>query len=135
LIWSAFPYLYLDRGICNKQESYNREAGIIPRNEYFAVVYQDEKPLNVIGTFENEAGQFSFSIFGYELDLAKNMDKLNFGEKILYEFPEDAWYLFDAKNKTLFRNRKSVDERGKRGFGFFTRDTKVGFSSRVYCQN
>ncbi|MBX9975117.1 hypothetical protein [Cytobacillus firmus] len=52
----------------------NIEEGIIPSGEYLAVVYQEGKTVNVIGTYKNEAGVYGMSTFGYGLDLAKILD-------------------------------------------------------------
>ncbi len=74
------------------------ETGIISSKEYISVVYQDGKPVNVIGTYENEAGVFALSTFGYGLELAKKLDNLKEDEKILYEAPIDAWYIYNGKS-------------------------------------
>lgn len=92
--------------------------GIVKSGEYISVVYQDGNPVNVIGTYEKDSGDFEMSTFGYGIDVAQELDKLNAGEWVLSEAPEDGWYLYDGKNvkpltkhtKELMREEKSVKE-------------------------
>ncbi|MBN8203305.1 hypothetical protein [Bacillus sp. NTK034] len=83
--------------------------GIGPSNEYLAVVYQDGKPVNVIGTNKNEAGLFELSTFGFSYELAQKMGKFKGGEIMLFEGPVDAWYTFNGKKlKPLNDNAKEL---------------------------
>lgn len=92
--------------------------GIVPSNEYLAVVYQDGKPVNVIGTYKNEAGLYELSTFGFDFELAQKMDKFKGGEIMLYEGHVDAWYTFNGKKlkplndnaKQLMKAEKTVGE-------------------------
>ncbi|ESU33369.1 hypothetical protein G3A_06720 [Bacillus sp. 17376] len=92
--------------------------GIVPSDEYLSVVYQDGKPINVIGTYKNEAGEFALSTFGYGIDLAKRMDKFKGDEVLLYEGPADAWYLYTGKKikplndpaKQLMKEEKDISD-------------------------
>ena len=64
--------------------------------EYIAAVYQDGKPVNVIGTAKDENGKYTLSTFGYGKNLAVALDnKETNGGKIFYEPPADAWYIFE----------------------------------------
>jgi hypothetical protein len=92
--------------------------GIIKTEEYIAVVYQDATPVNVIGTYEKDSGEFEMSTFGYGVDIGQELDKLSAGEWVLSEAPKDGWYLYDGKTvkpltpytKKLMAEEKSVNE-------------------------
>lgn len=72
------------------------ETGIVPGNEWIAVVYQDDKPVNVIGTFKNENGGFELSTFGYGKGLAEALDRRKtIDGKLFYELPTNAWFLLE----------------------------------------
>ncbi|MFE8697529.1 hypothetical protein ACFYKT_14395 [Cytobacillus sp. FJAT-53684] len=75
-------------------------SGIIGSDEYISVVYQDGVPVNVIGTYENKAGVFELSAFGFGLEFTRNLDKLKLenGEHLLFEAPFDAWYIYNGKS-------------------------------------
>lgn len=130
------------------------DKGVVLSGEYIATVYQDGKPVNAIGTYQNEAGEFALSSFGYSYDLAKKLDKLKGNEKIIYEFPQDAWYLFnDKKVKPLtesaiklmkeekdlaefqkvinerYKNVKNVDNTSGGGYGEITDGETMGMIS------
>ncbi|MEH7444245.1 hypothetical protein V7201_18180 [Bacillus sp. JJ1122] len=92
--------------------------GIIKTEEYIAVVYQDGIPVNVIGTYEKASGEFEMSTFGYGVDIAQELHKLNAGEWVFSEAPKDGWYVYDGKTvkpltqqtKKLMAEEKSVKE-------------------------
>lgn len=85
------------------------DLGIKESNEFVAAVYQDGKPVNVIGTVKDENGDFVLSSFGYGVDLAVALDrKKTNGGKIIYELPADAWYIFEEGKVTGFS--KSAQE-------------------------
>jgi hypothetical protein len=92
--------------------------GIIRTEEYISVVYQDDIPVNVIGTYEKEPGEFEFSTFGYGPDLARELDQLKAGEWVLNEAPQHTWYLYNGKTvkpltqqtQGLMAEEKSVKE-------------------------
>ena len=72
------------------------DLGIEESSEYIAAVYQDGKPVNVIGTAKDENGKYTLSTFGYGKNLAVALDnKETNGGKIFYEPPADAWYIFE----------------------------------------
>lgn len=72
------------------------DLGIEESTEYIAAVYQDGKPVNVIGTAKDENGKYILSTFGYGKDLAEALDnKETNGGKIFYEPLADAWYIFE----------------------------------------
>jgi hypothetical protein len=70
--------------------------GLIQDNEWISVVYQEGKPVNVIGTYRNEENEYELSTFGYGKSLAENLAgfKPSPDTKIFYEMPRDAWYLY-----------------------------------------
>ncbi|WP_445486493.1 hypothetical protein [Niallia sp. 03133] len=81
--------------VTTNDEINNSNKGIVPSDEWIAVVYQEEKPVNVIGTFKKENGEFDLSTFGYGKDLAEAIDnKQPNGGKLIYELPTDSWFLF-----------------------------------------
>lgn len=92
--------------------------GIIKTEEYIAVVYQDGTPVNVIGTYEKDSGEFEMSTFGYGVDIAQELHNLKAGEWVLSEAPKDGWYIYDGKTvnpltpytKKLMPEEKSVNE-------------------------
>lgn len=112
-----FEVYTMSKSFVTEQNS-DHEKGIHQTGEYIAVVYQDDKPINVIGTYKNEAGVYEMSTFGYGFDLAKKLDKLKEGEKILYEAPFDAWYVYTGKKvkpltetaKQLMKEEKSTKD-------------------------
>ncbi|WP_107839787.1 hypothetical protein [Metasolibacillus meyeri] len=74
----------------------SEDEGIVDSNEYIAVVYQDNIPVNVIATAENKDGDYVLSMFGYGKDLAMALDAKSISDgKIFYEVPADAWYIFE----------------------------------------
>ncbi|WP_090989180.1 hypothetical protein [Bacillus sp. OV322] len=70
--------------------------GLIQANEWISVVYQEGKPVNVIGTYRNEENKYEFSTFGYGKSLAENLVGLKPSPdtKIFDEMPRNAWYLY-----------------------------------------
>ncbi|WP_100407704.1 hypothetical protein [Bacillus solitudinis] len=74
----------------------NLNDGVIKTNEWISVIYQDDQPVNVIGVYEREDGEFELSVFGYGKDLAFELDSIQNGSlKLIYEMPIDAWYWFN----------------------------------------
>jgi len=67
-------------------------------DEYIAVVYQDEVPVNVIGTYEVAADEFGFSTFGYGKELAVALDALDDPKgDIVYQAQQSAWFEVDGE--------------------------------------
>lgn len=61
-------------------------------NEYIAVVYQDDVPVNVIGTYEVTEEEYGFSTFGYGQELAIALDAMDDQEgDIAYQAQRSAW--------------------------------------------
>ncbi|OIK13754.1 hypothetical protein [Bacillus sp. MUM 13] len=104
--------------------------GLIQANEWISVVYQEGKPVNVIGTYKNEDNKYEFSTFGYGKSLAESLAGLKPSpdKKIFYEMPRNAWYLYqngkvsglnDSAKKilpaavTVIQFRKDIIERYK----------------------
>ncbi|WP_214753322.1 hypothetical protein [Exiguobacterium sp. s16] len=66
--------------------------------EYIAVVYQDNVPVNVIGTYEVAADEFGFSTFGYGKELAVALDALDDPKgDIVYQAQQSAWFEVDGE--------------------------------------
>ncbi|WP_026583513.1 hypothetical protein [Bacillus sp. J33] len=80
-----------------KEKNPDLSIGIYPSGEYIAVVYQDGEPINVIGTYENESGEFTLSTLGYGKDLALELDNSKGKEWVLHEAPSDGWYLYNGE--------------------------------------
>nr|WP_106782098.1 hypothetical protein [Lysinibacillus timonensis] len=96
----SFGKLYkvhrLSNDFVTSKKSITEDQGIVESGEYIAVVYQDDVPVNVIGTTKYENGKYGLSTFGYGEDLAIALDsKSTNGGKIFYEMPADAWYIFE----------------------------------------
>ncbi len=64
-------------------------------DQWYAAVYQDGKPVNVMAASRNENGKYSIMGIGFGKDLAIALDKRGSnGGKLIYEFPTDAWFDF-----------------------------------------
>lgn len=75
----------------------SKNESIQPGNEWVATIYQNEKPVNVIGVYKNEEkNQYEFSTLGYGKELAEALTLLKPHEQLVYEFPVDAWYSIDG---------------------------------------
>lgn len=69
-------------------------------DEYIAVVYQDDVPVNVIGTYEVSADEYGFSTFGYGKGLAVALDALDDQKgDIVYQAQQSAW--FEVNGETM----------------------------------
>jgi len=65
-------------------------------DEWYAVVYQDDKPVNVMAAAKNENGKYAFMGIGFGQDLAVALDTAGHKTgKLVYEFPNDAWFMID----------------------------------------
>ncbi|MEW5568467.1 hypothetical protein [Rossellomorea marisflavi] len=65
-------------------------------DEWYAVVYQDGKPVNVMAASKNENGKYAFMGIGFGQDLAVALDTAGTeAGKLVYEFPADAWFMID----------------------------------------
>ncbi|MGD7050471.1 hypothetical protein FZC83_20130 [Rossellomorea marisflavi] len=65
-------------------------------DEWYAVVYQDDKPVNVMAAAKNENGKYAFMGIGFGQDLAVALDMAGHKTgKRVYEFPNDAWFMID----------------------------------------
>lgn len=96
---------YSQEFVTTEKEIKDNNNGINPGNEWVSVVYQDGKPVNVIGTFKNSNGEFELSTFGYGNDLAEAIDsKKSMGGKLIYELPTDSWFLFENGRVSALNN-------------------------------
>ncbi len=65
-------------------------------DEWYAVVYQDDKPVNVMAAAKNENGKYAFMGIGFGQDLAVALGTAGHKTgKLVYEFPADAWFMID----------------------------------------
>lgn len=65
-------------------------------DDWYAAVYQEGRPVNVVAISKNESGYYSFMGIGFGKDLAESLDKRTATEgKLIYEFPMDAWFVYD----------------------------------------
>lgn len=65
----------------------------VPVEEYVSAVIQDGKPVNVIGTYEQEPNAYAFSSFGYGTELAAVLAEV--ASPLVYFGPADAWFEVD----------------------------------------
>ncbi|AZB42014.1 hypothetical protein CEF21_06735 [Bacillus sp. FJAT-42376] len=95
-LFSTFAF---SRSFKESREMDKDASGMIQKNEWISVVYQNGNPVNVIGTFKKDDGQFTMSTFGYGKDFAEMLAKFtpDKNKKIIYEMPIDAWYMVDLK--------------------------------------
>ncbi len=75
----------------------DQESGALEQtDEWYAVVYQDGKPVNVMAASRNENGKYAFMGFGFGQDLAVALDAAGTDAgKLVYEFPADAWFMIE----------------------------------------
>ncbi|WP_214823527.1 hypothetical protein [Exiguobacterium sp. s28] len=70
-------------------------------DEYIAVVYQDDVPVNVIGTYEVATDKYGFSTFGYGKELAVALDALDDQKgDIVHEAQKSAWFEVNGEMMT-----------------------------------
>lgn len=66
----------------------------VPTKEYVATVFQDDEPVNVIGTYEQSAGTYSFSTFGSDKETPKALMDVQ-GHLVKYT-ERSAWFDYDG---------------------------------------
>jgi len=89
---------------------------------WVAVIFQDGKPVNAIGTHLTADGQFGLAALGYPPELPDGLLNLKDGEIIIHDFPKDEYYVFSEKNNSLVKLGQSA---GKHSLG--SRLTKEQF--------
>lgn len=83
------------------EENADETKGIIATSEWVAPIYQNGKPVNVIGAFREPDGIVNMSTLGYGESLARGLKSINEGEILIYEFPVDGWYALSEKNNRI----------------------------------
>ena len=79
----------------------------VPTKEYVATVFQDDEPVNVIGTYEQAAGTYAFSTFGSDKETPKALTDVK-GDLVKYS-EASAWFDYDGDMLTaLTSNTKQM---------------------------
>jgi hypothetical protein len=71
------------------------------RPKWVAVIFQDGRPVNAIGTRQNEAGQFGLDALGYPPELPHGLLHVKEGEIVLHVPPADEYYVYSETAGTL----------------------------------
>ncbi|MCT4776467.1 MULTISPECIES: hypothetical protein [Exiguobacterium] len=94
------PVMTPSRTYMTSEEKFPLGEALEFTNEYVAVVYQDDVPVNVIGTYEVAEEEYGFSTFGYGQELAIALDALDDQEgDIVYQAQRSAW--FEMNGETM----------------------------------
>jgi hypothetical protein len=73
------------------------EEGIVPAKEWIAPIFQNGKPVNIIGFYERPSGEIYLAGFNYvSPELPSVLATLKGTEKLIRETPKDAWYVYDG---------------------------------------
>ncbi|MBR3215263.1 MAG: hypothetical protein IKF69_02245 [Exiguobacterium sp.] len=79
----------------------------VPTKEFVATVFQDDEPVNVIGTYEQAAGTYAFSTFGSDKETPKVLMNVK-GDLVKYS-EASAWFDYDGDMLTaLTSNTKQM---------------------------
>lgn len=70
-------------------------------DEWIVVIYENDNPVNGIKLSKDEDGALETVGFGYPLELAPDVVKLDQNEILLEEFPTGYYYAFNEQNKTI----------------------------------
>ena len=82
-------------------------CSFIPTKEFVATVFQDDEPVNVIGTYEQSANTYAFSTFGSDKETPKALIDVK-GNLVKYT-EESAWFDYDGDMLTaLTSNTKQM---------------------------
>jgi len=77
-------------------------------SQWVAVIFQDGRPVNAIGTRQTADGRFEFAAVGYPPELPNGLLNLEENEMIIHEFPADAYYVY-AENTGTIRKLEPSD--------------------------
>ncbi|VXB20598.1 conserved exported hypothetical protein [Exiguobacterium sp. 8H] len=79
----------------------------VPTKEFVATVFQDDEPVNMIGTYEQSANTYAFSTFGSDKETPKALMNVK-GDLVKYT-EESAWFDYDGDMLTaLTSNSKQM---------------------------
>ncbi|WP_214783017.1 hypothetical protein [Exiguobacterium sp. s183] len=81
---------YVPSSSCYKNDE---TCSFIPTKEFVATVFQDDEPVNVIGTYEQSAGTYAFSTFGSDKETPKALMDVQ-GHLVKYT-ERSAWFDYD----------------------------------------
>ena len=70
---------------------------------WVAVIFQDGRPVNAIGTRQADGGGFELDALGYPPELPHGLLNLKEGETVLHVPPADAYYVYSRTDGTLAR--------------------------------
>ncbi|MFC6331753.1 hypothetical protein ACFP56_03895 [Paenibacillus septentrionalis] len=70
---------------------------------WIAVIFQDNQPVNAIGTEMLMDGSYGLSAIGYPPELPEGLLKLQDNQRILYDVPADEYYMLYEQDNTIQR--------------------------------
>ncbi|WP_214795020.1 MULTISPECIES: hypothetical protein [unclassified Exiguobacterium] len=95
---------YVPSSSCYKTDE---TCSFIPTKEFVATVFQDDEPVNVIGTYEQSANTYAFSTFGSDKETPKTLMDVQ-GHLVKYT-ERSAWFDYDGDMLTaLTSNSKQM---------------------------
>ena len=95
---------YIPSSSCYKNDE---TCSFIPTKEFVATVFQDDEPVNVIGTYEQSANTYAFSTFGSDKETPKTLMDVQ-GHLVKYT-ERSAWFDYDGDMLTaLTSNSKQM---------------------------
>ncbi|MCT4784822.1 hypothetical protein ACFQO8_06655 [Exiguobacterium aestuarii] len=95
---------YIPSSSCYKT---GETCSFIPTKEFVATVFQDDEPVNVIGTYEQSAKTYAFSTFGSDKETPKTLMDVQ-GHLVKYT-ERSAWFDYDGDMLTaLTSNSKQM---------------------------
>jgi hypothetical protein len=69
--------------------------------QWVAVIFQDGRPVNAVGTRQTADGRFELAALGYAPELPRALLQLNEREIVIHEEPEDLYYVYAEETDTI----------------------------------
>jgi len=70
---------------------------------WIAVIFQDQTPVNAIGTQLQEDGSYGLSAIGYPQELPSGLLKLQDDERLIYDAPAEEYYVVSDKVNSIYK--------------------------------
>nr|AIF26561.1 hypothetical protein [uncultured bacterium fosmid pJB45G2] len=71
--------------------------------KWVAVIFQDDQPVNAIGTQQTTDGHFESDAIGYPLELPSGLLNLEDNEILIHDFPAEEYYVYSEKTSSLMK--------------------------------
>lgn len=80
--------------------------------KWVAVIFQDNQPVNVIGTEQKDNGNFELAEIGYPSELSHGLLNLKVNEILIHDFPSEEYYVFSVESNSIMKVEQGENTKG-----------------------